>query len=222
MSENWFETEYGELDEETGSSGGSRQRRVWLPVNAETKIVFLDGVPFKFWEHQVPIDGDFRNWFTCLRNLDKEGCPLCDYSEKHRDAKGKATHGRYLVGMFNVIDRGEWTDNDGNKHKDELKILPVKITMLKRFKKKADRYGGSLEGHEFIVSRTGKKMANIGDDWEHTEEVDLKQFKVDKFDFKEMFKPMAHADLLKVAKGLGSDEAEVASSPEDDDGSIPF
>lgn len=224
MSENWFETEYGDLEEETGSSGGRKQRRFWLPVGAETKVIFMDGVPFKFWEHQVPIDGDFRNWYTCLRDLDKDGCPLCDYSAAHPDSKGKPTHGRYLVGMFNVIDRSEWTDSEGNTHKDEVKILPVKVMMLKRFKKRAERYGGSLAGHEFIVSRSSKKVANIGDDWEHVGEVDVaKEFKsLEPLDFKEMFKPMSHADLLKVAKKLGSDEVEVAPSDKDDDDKIPF
>lgn len=221
MAKEWFETSYEDLDEGSSPSGGSKQRRFWMPEGAETKVIFLDGVPFKFWEHQVPINGNFRNWFTCLRDLDENGCPLCDHAEKHRDANNKASHGRYLVGMFNVIDRSKWVDKEGKEHKDEVKILPVKVMMLKRFKKRAERYGGSLEGHEFIVSRTSKKVANIGDDWEHVGEVDLKEFKVEKFDFKELLKPSSHADLLKIVKTLDVDESEPVSSVPDDD-NVPF
>ncbi len=222
--ESWFSgTGFEDLDElSSGSSGGSGQRRFWMKEGKETKVIFIDGAPnYKFYEHQVPIDGDFKNWFTCLKDLDPNGCPLCDYAAAHLDKKGKPMYGRYAVGMFNVIDRTEWTDSDGNIHKDEVKILPAKITMLKRFRKRAERYGGSLAGREFIVSRTSKKDANIGDDWEFAGEVDLSKFEYEPFDIKEVCAPKSHADLMKVVKSLGVEEAEVASSPEDDS-NIPF
>ncbi len=223
MSEekSWFDSGFDGLEEEdTSSSGGSRQRRFWIKEGKETRVIFIDGVPnYRFHEHQLPINGDFRNWFTCLKDIDPKGCPLCDYAAAHLDAKGKPTHGRYLVGMFNVIDRTEWTDSDGKTHVDEVKLLPAKITMLKRFKKRAERYGGSLAGREFIVSRSSKKMANIGDDWEHTGEVDMSKFKIEPYDIKEVCAPKSHAELMKVVKSLGVEE--VVSSPEDDT-DVPF
>ena len=218
----WFSTGFDGLDEEeSSSSGGSKQRRFWMKEGKETRVIFIDGVPnYRFHEHQLPLDGDFRNWFTCLKDLDPEGCSLCDYAAAHLDKQGKPTHGRYLVGMFNVIDRTEWTDGDGNTHKDEVKILPVNITMLKRFKKRAERYGGSLAGREFIVSRSSKKMANIGDDWEHVGGVDLSKFKYEPFDIKEVCAPKSHADLMKVVKALGVDEA--GPTQNDSDENIQF
>ena len=58
--------------------------RFWLPGDSNAKIVFLDDNPPIIEEHQLQIDGDWKNWFTCLRMVG-EVCPICArYSNDQR------------------------------------------------------------------------------------------------------------------------------------------
>lgn len=223
MSSEWYENNFGDLEKDAPSSQKVGARRFWLPKNKNATVMFVSGLPFKFFEHQVKIGTDYRNWFTCLRGIDPQGCPICDYGNVHKDEKGRPLYGRYLVGMFTIIDRTEWKDNDGKVHKDEPKILPVKLQMLKKLKIHADRRGGSLAGCEYLVSRTNSPTAaNIGDDWEFHSLVDLTQFNVTPFDFKEIFKPMDHASLVEVMKSSHSPNTVDEGVMEGDEDDIPF
>ena len=60
--------------------------RLWLPAGGETEVTFVDEekhpggypLPFVFQEHQLKLNGNWRNWFTCIG----KGCPLCESGDK--------------------------------------------------------------------------------------------------------------------------------------------
>lgn len=127
-----------------------RLYRFWMPTGTTTRIVFLDDQPPIFEEHQLQIGGDWKNWFTCLKQFGKT-CPHCE-------AKSYA----YTAGAYTIIDGTEWTDKKGNKHVNEKKLFIAKIDTLKKLKQMSAKRGG-LRGCVFEVSRTGDKSPGTGD-----------------------------------------------------------
>ena len=54
-----------------------------MPKNSERKIVFLNtggaaDTPI-IWEHNLQLNGSWRNWFTCVEPLGMK-CPACAYA----------------------------------------------------------------------------------------------------------------------------------------------
>lgn len=144
--------------------------RFWMPKDTEKEITFLDGVvapdgSFNFhsyYEHNIQMNGSWKNWFVCLAQEEQQPCPLCEAGDTAR-----------FVGVFSVIDHSEWTDKKGVKHKDELKLYVAKLTTLKLLRKWATKKNG-LVGWRVEVSRSDKDNSPaIGDSFEF-----LKRFKL--------------------------------------------
>jgi hypothetical protein len=60
--------------------GPKKTRRFWMPPGSEKVLIFLDDEPFVFWEHNLKLNGSWRNWFTCLAPMGME-CPLCKLAD---------------------------------------------------------------------------------------------------------------------------------------------
>lgn len=135
--------------------------RFWLPADdkEEREIVFLTDDPPIIEEHNLRIDGDWRNWFTCPKNADPDAeCPLCE-----------AGNNPYTVGFYVILDRTGYVATKGENRgkrvgKDQVYILPAKFGSLKEFKRFSTKFGG-LEGRSFDVQRTDSGKASIGDSW---------------------------------------------------------
>lgn len=185
--------EFKKKEEEQEEKQKNYVARFWLPPEASTKIVFLDDDPPIIEEHQLKIDGDWRNWFTCLRIIG-EACPICDVLESPP----------YTVGFYTVIDMAEFTDRRGNERKNERKLFTPKfkaLQMMKRFSAKR----GSLKGCVFEVYRSSKDSFNTGDvfDFEgKLDEDEIKKLNVDvsPFDYAEILKPKTVAELKRILK----------------------
>jgi len=170
--------------------------RFWLPSDKSTHIVFLDDNPPIIEEHQLKINGDWRNWYTCLRMLG-ETCPLCEAGDKP-----------YTVGFYTVMDMTEWEDSKGKKHQYELKLFPAKfktLQVLKRLSAKRE----SLAGAMFEVYRSSSDAPNTGDvfDYEHKmskDEILAFNPEAKSFDYSEILKPKNVADLMALLKNIAS------------------
>lgn len=135
--------------------------RFWLPAdeNDEREIVFLTDNPPIIEEHQLRIDGDWKNWYTCPKNADPEAyCPLCENGDNP-----------YMVGFYVILDRTGYIATKGENKgkrvgKDRVMVLPAKFGSLKEFKRYSNKLGG-LEGLSFDVARTDSSKASIGDSW---------------------------------------------------------
>lgn len=150
-------------------------RRFFLKPGEERRITFLDGgfdedgmldVPY-FYEHTVPYEARFENVFCTAKNESPtdgrtEACPLCEQNDEPA-----------YVGYFTIIEHLEepWEDSDGNKHEYNRRIFPAKLQTLNKLQKKAtklaEREGfDGLVGVTFDVSRSGDRVARVGDDFD--------------------------------------------------------
>lgn len=107
-----------------------------------------------FWEHNLKLNGHWRNWFACTQL--QEPCPVCEGDE----AK--------LVAIFTIIDHSEWTDGKGVTHTNQKQLFVAKRETLSRLQKIASKRGG-LKGVTFDVSRSGEMSPGCGDVFDFVE-----------------------------------------------------
>lgn len=212
----WYETGYDGADRVEEQRQQSAVRRFWMPENSEAEITFLDDAPFSIWEHNLKLNGNWRNFFTCLKNIPGvDSCPLCDDGSS-----------AYYVGFFTVIDHREWEDNKGNKHQHEVKLFGAKLNVIKKLKRQAERHGG-LRGKKFTVFRADGKTPNTGDDFDFLGEVDLsKEFLDEKgneqkpFAYEEILAPKKEKYLMRIVGE--SDSGEDEGDGGDGEEKVPF
>lgn len=159
----WYSTGYdGMKTEEDRLAALSGPSRLWMPADSSRNLIFLDDEPFTIYEHNPKIDGDWRNWITCLQGVSDE-VPCCEKM---------GPNSRYYIGYYTVIDASEYTDKKGNKHAFELKLLGAKMKTMKKFRRKKEERG-SLIGCMYKATREDNKSPSVGDEFEFVREVDL-------------------------------------------------
>lgn len=132
-------------------------QRFYLKPGNERTVTFLDGglsedgmlYGVNFWEHQLNLNGHWRNWFPCTQN--KEPCPICDGGDNPS-----------LVYLFTVIDHTGYKTKEGKEVKNERVLFACKNETFKRLQSLAVKRGG-LTGLRIDISRTTEKSANVGD-----------------------------------------------------------
>jgi len=162
----WWGAGYEEAEQAAAAVDARREagrkgfvNRFWLPVGAnDVPVTFVDDdtkpsqallgrmPPFQLHEHQLHLNGHWRNWYSCLG----AGCPLCKAGEKP-----------YFAAVYTIIDHSVWKDKRGEEHKDEKKLFVAKADVLRVIKKMSQEYGG-LRGQRFKVSRASENDANVG------------------------------------------------------------
>lgn len=224
------------------------------------RLLFLNGVPFSHYEHNLwSYKGCGHYTAMCLskNDIDDRGCPLCD--------KKFGDDWPYLIGHFGVVDMGQveylpkgdvklhhrtWTNTNGEEIEDSFpKVLlsakkgsKKKPGVLQTLRWKAERYGGTLEGTVWDVSRSGDKEANIGEDWAYVERIapsDYERYLVsfgadpERLDvepisnWKEICKPIPYEEICRiVGKPLGGGGSRGGTTTDgagyDDGDDIPF
>ena len=172
MSGSMFNRGYDDVEKKVQEREERRANNVfrfWMPWQGngnKTRIVFLDDNPPVYEEHQLKIDGSWKNWHTCLAQFGKP-CPDCQAKNKN-----------YTAAAYTIIDGTEWKDGKGNVHKNERKLYVVKLDSLKYLKEVSAKRGG-LRGCIFEIMRTSDKSPSTGNqfdfDYKMTE-AELKQF----------------------------------------------
>ena len=177
MGNNWYAVGYDGVDKEEAvkeqrALDRIAPRRVWMPVDTTKQYVFLDDEPFTIFEHQFRRNGNWRNWRTCLQGIEDE-VPCCDVL---------GSRSRSFVGYYTVISCTPWTDKKGNAHQYELQLLPAKLELMKKLRRKKEQKG-ALVGKMYNASRDSDKGSSAGTEWEFERDVDLdKMFNVINFD----------------------------------------
>jgi hypothetical protein len=113
----WYSTGFDAADQEKVERERRRNTpwRFFLKQGQATEIIFLDDfsqthkiklpngdeierpiVPFSIDEHNLTVDGDWKNWYTCLKKIDPP-CPICS-----------AGYRPYYVGMLSIL--AKWVD----------------------------------------------------------------------------------------------------------------
>lgn len=136
----------------------------------ERKVLFLDGnldsdglldIPY-FYEHRVPHDGSWAN-FRCTKA--QEACPICE-------AGNEPSYCGVLSCLEIHKETARYTDRNGKVHNYATRLFVAKLQTIKKLNQKAVKYGG-LAGCIFDVTRSGKRDASVGSDFEFCEKIDL-------------------------------------------------
>ena len=145
-------------------------------------------------EHNLTVDGDWKNWYTCLKKIDPP-CPICS-----------ASHRPYYVGMLSVL--AKWVDDDGNAHWGK-KIFAGKLNGIERIRRQLSKKGNLLYC-KYEVARTGDRSEVTGDDYEFVERLTKEQVEalvegqenvdVNPYDYIEMFAPKEKKELESLMK----------------------
>jgi hypothetical protein len=153
---NGMQREQERLDSQHGP------RRFYIPAGQEKEVVFVDDDPFCIYEHNPKIDGNFRNWLTCLSGTPQD--PVC--------CKTLGSKTRYYCGYLTIVDCSVWEDQRGNSHQYEMRLLQAKMKTLKKFRRKKESKG-SLVSQLYMAVREDDKSPSCGDEFEHTREVEM-------------------------------------------------
>jgi hypothetical protein len=171
-----------------------KPNRLWLKAGAETEIVFVDDDGVTFYEHNLKLNEQWGNYFTCLKSNEDgdKRCPLCE-----------SRFSNSLVTLYTIIDCTEFVDRRGATRKNEIKILAVKAEVAKKILRKKAAQKGSLVGCKFTVFRSSAEAANSGDDFEFVERMDLAQFAAadgthpKPIDYEKYYKPETYEALSR-------------------------
>jgi len=192
------------------SGKGPGPQRFWIPAQTNKHVIFLDDNPIELVEHQLTIDGDWKNWYVCCKRPDNNGywtvgeCPFCDMKIP-----------KYLMGPYTVIDETGYTDRKGEVKKNIKCVLVAKERSLNKFKRLSGRHGG-LRANRFECFRTDGKAVVIGDDWAFVDKVDDKlweTFDTKPVNYKEYFKVVSIEDANLILKSGNITIPERDNSP---------
>jgi hypothetical protein len=137
--------------------------RIWMPPGVAKQVVHIDDEPFCCHEHNPKMGGNFRNWFTCIRDVHPDNAVCCQML---------GDKSRYYTGFLTVVDCSKWQDGRGSWHQYEMRLIQYKMRSLKKLRrKKEDR--GTLVGTLWTLTREDDKSPTCGDDWEFKRDVDL-------------------------------------------------
>ena len=227
-SGDWFDTGMEGIDaadKEYEERMGDDLRRFYLksPTDpklrgeweSEKEIVFETDEPLCIWEHQLYLDGNWFNWFTCRKAM-PDGCEVCNGKDKP-----------YYVGFYLVRDMTGYKNKKGQMAGVGRRVLfPAKRKTLRQIQKFKERRG-SLVGKKFFVSRSGDSSPNCGDAFDYVEDVDLNTLPDpggDKPDLMKVFKPKTNEEIrLQLGRGpapASGGGGGTAKPPADDD--IPY
>lgn len=159
----WYNTGFDGMEKEQqrlDAQGGPG--RLWIPAGASKDVVNVDDDPFCIHEHNPKMNGNYRNWLTCLRNAYDE--VVC--------CQQLGPNSRYYCGYITQVDCSKWTDNRGNEHQYEMRLTQFKMKSLKKFRRKKEDKG-SLVGTMWNFHREDDRSPVCGDEWEFKRDVDM-------------------------------------------------
>lgn len=161
----WYQSGFGGVDQEQARIESQYgPGRFYVRVGGTKDFVFADDEPVCIYEHNPKINGNFRNWLTCLQGV-SDDVVCCQIL---------GPNSRYYCGYLTVVDCTEWIDKKGNKHQYEVKLFPAKLRTLKQIRRKKDDRG-SLVATMYTAARDDDKSASVGGELEFKREVELEK-----------------------------------------------
>ncbi len=189
------------------------------PESPGTKFIFVDGnqhpggynTPYAFEEHQLQLNGSWRNWFTCIEGLPHPetgrpmACPICRSTKIPPDKKSP-----YLAHAYTVINTTPYPNKDRTKimnaEGNELTLLVAKQTFANVIKRRRirEKPNGGLRGLVAYFIRHVKQGAGTGNEISWEERIELGE-DVQPLDYHVILAPKTPEQILKklIMSGLG-------------------
>lgn len=219
MGQGWYQSGFPTDEQFSQIASASRKapRRFWLPPSKSCKVVFLDDNPFCVWEHNLKLNGSFRNWFTCRLGFEENAtCPMCDAMRT-----GNKSIKRIYTGFLTMLDVTGWKTDKGELVKNQRQLYPMGVETLKRIRVIKHKKT-TLVGAMFDVTRTGDKSPGCGDMWDFIKYVDPfkdesfffhsrmenKMKAPEVFDYQEMFKAISAQEMKTICSSGAYAESE--------------
>lgn len=186
--------------------------RFRLNADEKGKIIYLDSAPVYVYEHNIKINGRWGNYFTCVKEIAQQHCPLCDRDDK-------PVYTAYL----SVIDTRQFTRKDGSISKNRKVLYPAKGATIKKIHGLIKKHG-DLRGKMFEVTRYTPNEPNCGTDFDFEKEVDLTKIEDSSpHDYEKILAPPSEDEYelagIPITKTVvvGSDEDIEKSEPDEVD-----
>lgn len=161
----WYSTGFEGIGaEERRLDEAQGPHRMWIPGGGSKDVVWIDDDPVCVYEHNPKMNGNFRNWLTCQQGVYDE--VVC--------CQKLGVKGRYYVGYLTGVDCSIWKDTRGNDHQYEMRLVPLKLRSLKKFRRKRDDRG-AMAGTMWRMNREDDNTASIGDDWDFQRDIDMEK-----------------------------------------------
>jgi len=184
--------------------------RLWLPVGKGAKITFLDSEGFFFSEHQIKLNGSWRNWFTCRSEFSE--CPLCESGDRPS-----------YVCAYTIIDHSKYTSKKTGKEVANVKKLAVfKSTVHNMWaRRKSQDCDGDMTYCLFNIHRDKAEHTATGEDVQFVKrlsQAEVLRFKpagmsdeewMSPYDYMELFKPQSVdylRNVVNMAPPIGADD----------------
>lgn len=211
-------------DQRKAARDANKVMRFFVKPGTERRITFLDGgldedgdiIDTCYYEHGINNQSLGYPKFVCTAGYtdgDEDGsCPLCDSENQS-----------YFATVFTVLDHTEWTDREGKDHEGTIMLFVAKPQTAEKLRKKGKKFGG-LKGATFDVSRTDKKSAAVGDDFDYIETNKLKviaeafpTLKVKALNYSEILPYVPASVLIKMGYGIKSVSVGGEESADEDE-----
>jgi len=203
MGKSWFSTgdevlERAQQYQAELESSINAPKRFFLKPGKSAKVTFLDSAGFGFLEHRLSIDGNWNNFFTCLRDFSE--CPLCDSGDRPS----------YVV-AWTIIDHSVFvSEKTGKEYKNQKKLLVAKRSVVSKLFRRKESLENDLTMGLLSFHRDGYKESACGEDIEvirkltkeellkfKPPEVDEKAWRTP-YDYMELFKPQSVDELRRI------------------------
>lgn len=186
-------------------------RRFWMKSGTSVNVVFLDEDFIRFEEYRVFNNRGRPDFFTR---------PPQGQTDRFLH-KGLRPEVKYA---FSIIDCSKWTDQKGQVHQNEKKLLIVNAEFGKMLSDKKKNWGG-LKGKAVRITRKGEKDYSHGSDFElllkdgQPVVVNMKAFKdVVPFDYEKVLSPVGDDDAIRALANMKSQNGSAVSLEGDDNG----
>jgi cobalamin biosynthesis protein CobT len=164
-------------------------------------------------EHSVKIGKEFRNYFTCRKEMDT--CPLCE-----------AGYNTSYVLVATIISHKKWKDKSGKIHTNQKQLIVFKSKAREAILRRIKKNDGDITRCVFEMSRgTAQGECATGEDFELIKQLspkEIKQLVPAGEDVEKFLKPLDYAKLLapkeiKELSKIAGQAAPIGSDDYDDD-----
>jgi len=190
----WYSTGYEGASAAAKKSDNNRKiPRFWMPSGVSKELIFIDDVCFAIDEHNLKINGNWGNYYTCLGK--ETGCPYCQLGDPK------------YTGFFTVLDLTGYIDKKGQvQDKNTVKLLAAHAKVVETIESlKKMRDNQSLIACRFRVSRKNTKNDfSTGSSFEFLQAYDPQQLlaKYQAYDYVDLLKPWDRSSATNLVSRI--------------------